>query len=440
MKKISILLVLILIFTSCGGSDKAILTIEDTTTTTVQDTTTTTVQDTTTTTVEDTTTTSTTTTTPSTTTTTPSTTTTTPSTTTTFVAPNIRAKTNNNESNENCSNKEEIDKCHYIAVEYDKPQNVLAQEIVVATDVPQTIVDEYYEIQTMLNSVIGSYNRYVTVITTTNEYSQPVFDKLKEIHWDQELNIVNGYLVGAGCLTGSGHWQVFPPDPYALCIMDYDFLEYPHGTKEWNAPLPYRRAIIYHGYAHEYFHRYQRSYHYELNMGNLDSVDTPVWWIEGAAILFPNIWLNQNWQEIKLFKGLSFSDIDVEGVNLDMWYKNSRREAQGVFEDDTRCNNYMMTELDRSYDTSGFCFIGIANAYLAYITSYETVWVDIPKDIYDLTFEGSFQKHTNMTLDEFYDKFNSFMRDGDPDDLPPPGFFPDKPISEIVDFFKYSDS
>ena len=175
-------------------------------------------------------------------------------------------------------------------------------------------------------------------------------------------------------------------------------------------------------------------------MGNLDSVDTPVWWIEGAAILFPNIWLNQNWQEIKLFKGLSFSDIDVEGVNLDMWYKNSRREAQGVFEDDNRCNNYMMTELDRSYDTSGFCFIGIANAYLAYITSYETVWVDIPKDIYDLTFEGSFQKHTNMTLDEFYDKFNSFMRDGDPDDLPPPGFFPDKPISEIVDFFKYSNN
>ena len=196
MKKISILQVLILIFTSCGGSDTAILTIEDTTTTTVQDTTTTTVQDTTTTT----------------------TTTTTPSTTTTFVAPNIRAKTNNNESNENCSNKEEIDKCHYIAVEYDKPQNVLAQEIVVATDVPQTIVDEYYEIQTMLNSVIGSYNRYVTVITTTNEYSQPVFDKLKEIHWEQELNIVNGYLVGASCLTASGHWQVFPPDPYSLCL------------------------------------------------------------------------------------------------------------------------------------------------------------------------------------------------------------------------------
>ena len=345
----------------------------------------------------------------------------------------------NTNSSDGCSEKTEVHKCHYIEVEFDKPQQGFSQEIVVATDVPQTVVDEFYEIHTMLNDVIGAYNRYVTVVTTSNQFSQPVFDKLKEIHWDQELTIIDGYLVGAGCLTGSGDWQVFPPDPYALCIMDYDFLEFPHGTKEWNAPLPYRRAIIYHGYAHEYFHRYQRSFHYELNMGNLDSVDTPVWWIEGAAILFPNIWLNQNWEEIDLFKGLSFSDIDVEGVNLEMWYKNSRRRVQGVFGEDDRCYNYMFNKLDRSYDTSGFCFIGIANAYLAYLTSYEIVWVDIPKDIYELTFEGSFEKHTNMTLDEFYDKFNSFMREGHPDDPPPPGFFPDKPISELVNFFKFSD-
>jgi len=339
-----------------------------------------------------------------------------------------------------CSKKTSPDKCHYVAVGYDKPQNEFAQEIVVATDVPQTIVDEYYEIQNMLNSIIGSYNRYVTVITTTNEFSQPIFDKLTEIHWDQELNIVDGYLIGAGCLTGSGDWQVFPPDPYALCVMDYEFVEYPHDTREWNTPLPQRRAVLYHGWAHEYFHRYQRAYHYELNMGNLDSIDTPVWWIEGAAILFPNIWLNQSWQEIELFKDLSFQEIqEAEGINLDFWYKSARKAAQGESYPDDRCNNYMMNSLDSSYDTSAFCFIGIANAYLAYLTSYETVWVDIPKDIYELSFQGSFEKHTNMTLEEFYDKFNSFMREGNSDDPPPLGFFPEKPISEIVDFFKYSD-
>ena len=392
-------LIFLILIIGCSNSDEEATTVQDTTTTTtVQDTTTTTVQDTTTTTVQDTT----------------------------------------SEVDE-CSKKTSPDKCHYVAVGYDKPQNEFAQEIVIATDVPQTIVDEYYEIQNMLNSIIGSYNRYVTVITTTNEFSQPIFDKLTEIHWDQELNIVDGYLIGAGCLTGSGDWQVFPPDPYALCVMDYEFVEYPHDTREWNTPLPQRRAVLYHGWAHEYFHRYQRAYHYELNMGNLDSIDTPVWWIEGAAILFPNIWLNQSWQEIALFKDLSFQEIEAEGINLDLWYKSARKAAQGESYPDDRCNNYMMNSLDSSYDTSAFCFIGIANAYLAYLTSYETVWVDIPKDIYELSFQGSFEKHTNMTLEEFYDKFNSFMREGDSDDPPPLGFFPEKPISEIVDFFKYSD-
>ena len=400
-------LIFLILIIGCSNSIEEATTVQDSTTTTVQDTTTTTVQDSTTTTVQD-------------------------STTTTV-------QDTTSEVDE-CSKKTSPDKCHYVAVGYDKPQNEFAQEIVVATDVPQTIVDEYYEIQNMLNSIIGSYNRYVTVITTTNEFSQPIFDKLTEIHWDQELNIVDGYLIGAGCLTGSGDWQVFPPDPYALCVMDYEFVEYPHDTREWNTPLPQRRAVLYHGWAHEYFHRYQRAYHYELNMGNLDSIDTPVWWIEGAAILFPNIWLNQSWQEIELFKDLSFQEIqEAEGINLDLWYKSARKAAQGESYPDDRCNNYMMNSLDSSYDTSAFCFIGIANAYLAYLTSYETVWVDIPKDIYELSFQGSFEKHTNMTLEEFYDKFNSFMREGNSDDPPPLGFFPEKPISEIVDFFKYSD-
>ena len=70
----------------------------------------------------------------------------------------------------------------------------------------------------------------MTVVTTSNEFSQPVFDKLTEIHWDQELNIVNSHLVGAGCLISSGEHSVF--ESYSLCTMDYEFIEYPHETKE----------------------------------------------------------------------------------------------------------------------------------------------------------------------------------------------------------------
>ena len=89
---------------------------------------------------------------------------------------------------------------------------------------------------------------------------------------------------------------------------------------------------------------------------------------------------------------------------------------------------------NEEYRETAKCDLGIINAYLAYITSYQTMWVDLLKDMYELGFDGSFQKHVGMTKEEFYEKYNAFMRDGSPDDPPPPGFFPDKPLSELVDF------
>jgi hypothetical protein len=321
---------------------------------------------------------------------------------------------------------------HYRNIGYNKPFYGMAQEIVVASDVPQEVVDEWCEIQRNLNETIGSYNRYIMLITTDNEHSQAVFNKLKEVHWYGPLRIENGRLVDAGCLTGSGDWNVTPPDPYGLCIMDYEFIQYPHDTKEWDSPKPKRQAIIYHGWAHEYFHRYQRAYHLDLNMGT-EEVGTPAWWIEGAAIIFPNIWLKNNWQDLSAFRGLSFSDVDVEGIDLDRWYRDMKRAAHGVSHQDDRCNGYVFGPAEERYETMR-CFLGMANAYLAYLTSYQTLWVDIPMDIYKLGFENSFQKHTNMTLQEFYDQFNAFLRQGDPNDPPPAGFFPEVPISEYVNF------
>ena len=322
---------------------------------------------------------------------------------------------------------------HYINIGYNKPHDGFAQEIVVASDVPKEIVDEWYEIQRNLNETIGSYNRYIMLITTDNEHSQEVFDKLEEVHWHGPLEIVNGHLVDAGCLTASGMWNITPPDPYSLCIMDYEFIQYPHETKEWGVAKHVRQGIIYHGWAHEYFHRYQRAYHLDLNMGT-EEVGTPAWWIEGAAILFPNIWLKNNWQDLSAFSGLSFSDVEhVEGIDLDRWYRNDNRAAHGVSEQDNLCNDYVFGPAEEHYETMR-CFLVMANAYLAYLTSYQTVWVDIPMDIYELGFEKSFQKHTDMTLQEFYDQFNAFLRQGDPNDPPPAGFFPEGPISEYVNF------
>ena len=75
------------------------------------------------------------------------------------------------------------------------------------------------------------------------------------------------------------------------------------------------------------------------------------------------------------------------------------------------------------------------NVYLAYLTDYQTLWVSLIEDMWELDFDGSFEKHVGMTVDEFYDSYNAFMAEGDPDDPPPPGFFPTEPLSELVDFW-----
>ena len=55
-------------------------------------------------------------------------------------------------------------------------------------------------------------------------------------------------------------------------------------------------------------------------------------------------------------------------------------------------------------------------------------------DSYETSFPESFEKNVGMSLDEFYIDFNNFMREGNVDDPPPPGFFPTEPLSKLVNF------
>ena len=76
----------------------------------------------------------------------------------------------------------------------------------------------------------------------------------------------------------------------------------------------------------------------------------------------------------------------------------------------------------------------ITAAYMGYISTYQTAFVDFFNDINKLGFDGSMEKHYGLTKLEFYKQYSDFMR-SDPSNLaPPPGFFPTK-LSEEVNFF-----
>ena len=325
-------------------------------------------------------------------------------------------------------------KDHFRSLEYNLPQDKFAQEIVTSSDVPSSVIDGWYDIQESLNSIMGSYNRYIMVITTTDEYSQEVFDRLADVGWEQELKIVDGYLVGAGCLTGAGLW-IEIPDPYALCLMDYEFIQWPHETKEWGTPLPQRQAIIYHGWAHEYFHRYQWGHTLgrALGMsgdGGPDPVEAPAWYVEGSAQIFPDLWLRQYWSELSAFAGLSFEDVNVEGMDVDGIFRRTKRELNGL-EEESKCDAFTADEEMRE---TARCNWATFNAYIAYLSSYQTLWVDIMEDINTLGFDASFEKHVGMTKEDVYQRYNEFMKTGPVDAPPPEGFYPEGPITDYVDF------
>jgi len=56
--------------------------------------------------------------------------------------------------------------------------------------------------------------------------------------------------------------------------------------------------------------------------------------------------------------------------------------------------------------------------------------------MWSLGFPASFEKHVGMTINEFAESYSEFMNSGSPEDPPPEGFFPKKPLSELVDFWE----
>ena len=324
------------------------------------------------------------------------------------------------------------------------------QELVTATDIPQSWRDEYREIQNAMNDLIGGYPYYLELMYTTDEFSQNVLDKLKEVNFggDEPVTSVDELEERGGCLTGSSIEidSLGREVLYSLCIQQYPFMEgWDIDNKDFFTNENKYRLWLYHGWIHEYFHHYQGRSGLGKN-GDMDqhnSVRAPKWWTEGSAVIFPSLWLNKNWYKLDKFKEYTPSDpsnhpdwtwgsSSVEEItNLNKWFFENVTEARG---ETGQCNkDHYFGPNEEYYGKPPSCWHGLANAYLAYLTSYQTIWVDIPRDYYALGFEGSFEKHTGMTLSEFYEQFNAFLRQTDPNN-PPEGFFPDGDIKSFVDF------
>ena len=311
------------------------------------------------------------------------------------------------------------------------------QEYIAGLDIPMIVEQEFWEIQNSLNNIYGGYDRYLMFIYSKNsnqENTQPVFDRLKEVGYWEDIDLTLDTEGWTGCLNGAGY-EKDPPEPYDVCIWDYEFMLNPHDWVTINGGTEAQaKAIVYFSYAHEYLHAVHRRYFLDKG-GNMPAY---MWWAEGVANIIPDLWLRNNWEKLSAFTGLTYEEV-AEGVGggLNEKFKSERRHIMGLEGmPDTPPENYLLSSNDESYETTSYWYIGTACAHLAYLKSYQTVLVSIPKDAYELGFEGSFIKHVGMTPQEFYDIHNTFMRQGDPNDDPPEGFYPEGDIKEYIDFWK----
>ena len=339
---------------------------------------------------------------------------------------------------------------HLMAIEFNTPKlNPKDQVYVASLDVPSEYKRLFVETQYHLNDVIGGYMNFNQIIyrkSGSNVDAQPVFDRLIAIKYS---GYEDGYTVQevqdrASCLTGSdpGGWGTKRTNPHSICIMDYEFLLDPHqvvsigGTSALQAKL-----TIVDGIAHEYFHHFQRAHALDRGLDyqyGHSSVGAPTWWIEGAASLFNRLWTLQEYSNISELKGLQEEQV-TQLINLPEHYTIFLKQVQGVISWDDRGidADWYLSQSDERYDTmTPNCDVMLVAAYLAHLTSYQTLWIDIPQDYYELGFKGSFEKNTGMTLQAFYDCFNGFMHSRDPNESPPVGFFPTEPINTYADFWR----
>jgi len=323
---------------------------------------------------------------------------------------------------------------------WNQPKNNPQQEYIAGLDVPAIVEQEFWEIQNDLNDIIGGYDRYLMFIfseNSTQENTQPVFDRLKEVGYWEDTDLTLDTEGWWGCLNGVGYDKT-PIDPYDLCILPYEWYLKTDNFYDPNYTTgPKKKAVAYHAWGHEYFHSYQRRYFLDKQR---EWDEAPMWWAEGSATIFPDLWLRNNWDKFSAFSGLTFVDVAVEGMDVSETFKFQRRNIMGIEHgsSDIPEEKLLLGTKDENgpYGEGHYKFMGTANAHLAYLTSYETIWILIPRDVYELGFEASFLLHVGMTLQEFYDVHNDFMRQGHHDDDPPNGFYPEGDIKEYVDFWK----
>ena len=315
------------------------------------------------------------------------------------------------------------------------------------------------DIMDKLIDYVGGYNRWVHIVYEPEDQGLEAVDALDkfDFFYDNNSEKVEPTLQFVhdkrSCLSGFGRKMDLELNHYSICIQPN-----PQNDPYWeNDRNMFGDAFLMghmNGVAHEYYHHVQQTHAFEKALamvndccGLNDPVDAPAWYVEGQAIVFPSLFMRDNFDELQIVKDYGFEGacngdpeagaattkekfIGLAGCNLTQKYFYYRQEVIGE-SDWGECRGFTNKE---EYRDTALCGGGweMINFYIAYLTSFETLFIRFHEDIYDLRFPGTLKKHTGMNSEELYISFNNFILDNP---TPPEGFFPDEPLNELVDFW-----
>ena len=331
--------------------------------------------------------------------------------------------------------------------------------ILFSESIPNTYRVYQLDIMDKLIDYVGGYNRWVHIVYEPEDQGLEAVDALDkfDFFYDNNSQKVEPTLQfvhdNRSCLSGFGRKQERDLNHFNMCIQPN-----PQNDPYWeNDRSMFGDAFLMghmNGVAHEYYHHVQRAHSFEkaLAMANdccglNDPLDAPAWYVEGQAIVFPSLFMRDNFDELQIVKDYGLEGacngvpeagaattkekfIGLAGCNLTQKYFYYRQEVIGE-SDWGECRGFTNKE---EYRDTALCGGGweMINFYIAYLTSFETLFIRFHEDIYDLRFPGTLKKHTGMNSEELYISFNNFILDNP---TPPEGFFPDEPLNELVDFW-----
>jgi len=368
-------------------------------------------------------------------------------------------------TNVNCSISTYVETTSLTPKEYltsigrNKPKPVSEAEICIlfSDNIHEQMREDHTEFHQILFDTLGAYDRYVHFIYNLDGNNDEAIAVLNELGaFGGNISSIDELYERNTCLGGFARFN-----NHNSKINLYRFCNQPnplrHIDRYLDRPEIVNRYGLMHGWAHEYFHHYQNSHSFERDLGmDFDSgggykhINTPPWFAEGSANLFPTYLLRNVFYDLTVTKDHDITyptttGRDIDGqicqailCNLEGMYKDLKKHMMGLgnYESgDVKCREFSALEESRDTGLCGVAGWTTANAYLAYITSYEILFVDIYEEMWKIGFPASFEKHARMTIDEFYIQFTEFMREGSVDNPPPPGFFPDKPLFELADFW-----